>query len=74
MMPARSGLGDRTPEAHCTKGAWGVREKPPRGGQRRKIPRSQRWENRRRRERQGEAAAAIERAGVKRERSKAPIA
>ena len=65
--------GIRALAAQGTRGAFGVREKPPRGGQRRKIQGSQRWENRRRRERQAGAAAASERAGVKRKRSKVPI-
>jgi len=48
-----------------TPGASGVREKPPRGGQGRKIRECSRRGNLRRRERQGEAFAAIERAGGK---------
>ena len=46
----------------CNNDASGVREKPPRGGQERKIRESNRRGNRRRRERQGGAIAATERA------------
>ena len=58
-------LGIRALAVEGTKGAFGVREKPPRGGQERKIQECNRRGNLRRRERQGGAFAAIERAGGK---------
>lgn len=64
---------ERAPGVEGTRGAWGVREKPPRGGQERKIRESSRRGNLRRRERQGEAFAAIERAGGKSEPVGVPV-